>query len=610
MSDSAKWWKNAVVYQIYPRSFMDSNGDGIGDIRGIESRLGYLRDLGVDVIWVCPVYKSPNVDNGYDISDYRDIQADFGTLQDMYDLIAKAHENGIRVVMDMVINHTSDMHPWFLEARKSKDNPKHDYYLWVDPPADGSLPNNWQSHFSGPAWKYVEECGQYYLHIFSSGQPDLNWENPELREELKKILVFWLDKGIDGFRLDTINFISKVPGYPSVPGAAGLVRGSRFYMNGPKVHDYLQEIHRDVFSKYDIMTVGETPNVTPETAKQYVAEDRGELSMVFQFEHVNIDQGRINKWDIRPWSIKEFKSIISKWQSSLGDEGWNSIYVSNHDQARSVSRFGNDDRYLRESAKLLCTMDMTLRGTPYVYQGEELGMTNVRFPDISFYRDVQSINLYRELKEAGVSDHDIMEKIYYRGRDNARTPMQWDATRNAGFTDGRPWIDVNPNYTEINAEAEKKDPDSVLNYYKGRDSVCDLELERSFVHDIKWDPHHAAPYAINASEELYSLFSDVAIDGITLSAVGFYAPQGRWIRLEPNDTELFTRIREFRYNGRRITNCEMEGAAIAGMSALMGHRAGTMCVAIAQRAVHTSNTDYTPYVERMIQLALDRLAGM
>ena len=283
---------------------------------------------------------------------------------------------------------------------------------------------------------------------------------------MKDILRFWLDKGIDGFRLDTINFISKVPGYPSVPGAKGLVRGSQFYMNGPKVHNYLQEIYRDVFSKYDIMTVGETPNVTPETAKQYVSEDRGELNMLFQFEHVNIDQGKINKWDIKPWSIKDLKSILSKWQSSLGEEGWNSIYLSNHDQARSVSRFGNDDRYLKESAKMLCTMDMTLRGTPYVYQGEELGMTNVKFPDISYYRDVQSINLYNELKANEVSDHDIMEKIYYRGRDNARTPMQWDDSANAGFTSGTPWIDVNPNYITINTEAEKKDPDSVLNYYK------------------------------------------------------------------------------------------------------------------------------------------------
>lgn len=463
---NTSWWKNSVVYQIYPRSFMDSNGDGIGDIKGIISRLDYLKELGINVIWVCPVYKSPNVDNGYDISDYHDIQSDFGSLEDMYSLINEAHKRDIKIIMDMVINHTSDQHPWFLEAKKGKDNPKHDYYLWVDPPEDGTLPNNWQSHFSGSAWKYEESCGQYYLHIFSSGQPDLNWENPEVRTEVKKILRFWLDKGIDGFRLDTINFISKVPGYPSVPNAKGLVRGSMFYMNGPKVHQYLQELNKDVFSHYDIMTVGETPNVTPEIAKEYVAEDRGELNMVFQFEHVNVDQGKTNKWDIRPWSIKEFKSIISKWQTSLGKESFNSIYVSNHDQARSVSRFGNDDVYLKESAKVLCTMNMTLRGTPYVYQGEELGMTNVRFPDISYYKDIQTLNLYKELTAAGVPTHDIMEKIYYRGRDNARTPMQWDSSENSGFTSAKPWIDVNSNYTELNAEKEEMDPDSVLNYYK------------------------------------------------------------------------------------------------------------------------------------------------
>ncbi len=556
MKKDSQWWKRAVVYQIYPRSFMDSNGDGIGDIRGIVSRLGYLRDLGVDVIWVCPVYQSPNVDNGYDISDYRDIQSDFGTLDDMNELIEKAHENGIRIVMDMVMNHTSDLHPWFLEARKSKDNPYHDYYLWVDPPADGSLPNNWQSHFSGPAWKYSEECGQYYLHIFSSGQPDLNWANPQLRAALKDILRFWLDKGIDGFRLDTINFISKVPGYPSVPGAKGLVRGSQFYMNGPKVHDYLHEVYEDVFSKYDIMTVGETPNVTPETALQYVDEERGELNMVFQFEHVNIDQGKTNKWDIRPWSIKEFKSIVSKWQKSLGEKGWNSIYVSNHDQARSVSRFGNDERYLKESAKVLCTMDMTLRGTPYVYQGEELGMTNVRFENISSYRDVQTLNLYKELTDAGVPEHDIMEKIYYRGRDNARTPMQWDSSENAGFTIGKPWIDVNPNYKTINAEAELADPDSVLNYYKtmiafrkahpvivdGSYRECFEESDRVFSY-VRENDDEMLFVVLNYSATKFTLQipGDVDMDGaeVAVSNIGRKSFSGRVLDLRPYEAVVF-----------------------------------------------------------------------
>ena len=461
----SEWWKNAVIYQIYPRSFMDSNGDGIGDIPGIEKKLDYLASLGIDVIWLSPVYKSPNVDNGYDISDYRDIQDEFGTLADMERLIDKIHEKGMKILMDLVVNHTSDQHPWFIEARSSKNNPKRDYYIWADPKPDGSLPNNWESHFSGSVWQFDEKTGQYYLHIFSAGQPDLNWENPSVRKEVKDIALFWLDKGVDGFRMDVINFISKVPGLPSVPGATGLVRGNMFYMNGPKVHEYLHELNQDVFSKYDIMTVGETPSVTPEIAHQYVDEDRGELSMVFQFEHINTDI-KGTRWQIKPWSIKEFKGIISKWQKAIGDKGWNSIYLSNHDQPRSVSRYGNDDKYLLESAKMLCTMNMTLRGTPYVYQGEELGMTNVRFDDISSYQDVESLGMYEDYGKKGVSVHDRMELVYYRGRDSARTPMQWDSSENAGFSHARPWLAVNPNYTWLNAENEMDNPDSIFSFYK------------------------------------------------------------------------------------------------------------------------------------------------
>ena len=461
----SEWWKNAVIYQIYPRSFMDSNGDGIGDIPGIEKKLDYLASLGIDVIWLSPVYKSPNVDNGYDISDYRDIQDEFGTLADMERLIDKIHEKGMKILMDLVVNHTSDQHPWFIEARSSKDNPKRDYYIWADPKPDGSLPNNWESHFSGSVWQFDEKTGQYYLHIFSAGQPDLNWENPSVRKEVKDIALFWLDKGVDGFRMDVINFISKVLGLPSVPGATGLVRGNMFYMNGPKVHEYLHELNQDVFSKYDIMTVGETPSVTPEIAHQYVDEDRGELSMVFQFEHINTDI-KGTRWQIKPWSIKEFKGIISKWQKAIGDKGWNSISLSNHDQPRSVSSDGNDDKYLLVSAKMLCTMNMTLRGTPYVYQGEELGMTNVRFDDISSYQDVESLGMYEDYGKKGVSVHDRMELVYYRGRDSARTPMQWDSSENAGFSHARPWLAVNPNYTWLNAENEMDNPDSIFSFYK------------------------------------------------------------------------------------------------------------------------------------------------
>ncbi len=461
----SEWWKKAVVYQIYPRSFMDSNEDGIGDLRGIEGKLDYLKELGIDVIWLSPVYKSPGIDNGYDISDYRDIQDEFGSLRDMEQLISKIHEKGMKILMDLVVNHTSDQHPWFIESRSSKDNPKRDYYIWRDPNPDGSAPNNWESHFSGSAWQFDEKTGQYYLHIFAKEQPDLNWENPEVRKEVKDIARFWLEKGVDGFRMDVINFISKVPGLPSVPNAKGLVRGNMFYMNGPRVHEYLHELNEDVFSKYDIMTVGETPNVTPEIAHQYVDKERGELSMVFQFEHINTDI-KGTRWQLKPWTISEFKKVISKWQKALGDSGWNSVYLSNHDQPRSVSRYGNDTKYLQESAKMLCTMDMTIRGTPYVYQGEELGMTNVRFDDIASYQDVESLGMYNDYKAKGIPEHDIMELIYYRGRDSARTPMQWDSSANAGFSKARPWLKLNPNYTWLNAAEEVKNPDSIFNFYK------------------------------------------------------------------------------------------------------------------------------------------------
>lgn len=459
------WWKESVVYQIYPRSFMDSNGDGIGDIPGIISKLDYLKELGIDVIWLSPVYQSPNADNGYDISDYRQIMKEFGTLEDLERLIDEAHKRSIKLIMDLVVNHTSDEHPWFAEAKSSRDSPFRDYYIWKDG-IPGTLPNNWESHFSGSAWEYDEASGQYYLHIFSTKQPDLNWENPDVRKEVMEIARYWLDKKIDGFRMDTINFISKVPGFPSVPDAEGLVRGHDYYMNGPKVHDYLKELNREVLSHYDIMTVGETPNVTPQMALEYVGEDRGELNMVFQFEHVNVDSGKRNKWDIVPWDLKKFKSIIVKWQKDIYGKGWNSLYLSNHDQPRSVSRFGNDGVYHDESAKMLATMIHTLQGTPYIYQGEELGMTNVKFPDITYYKDIQILNLYRDMTEKGFQPEEIMRRIYYRGRDNARTPMQWNSRKNAGFSEGTPWLSVNPNYREINAEDEMRDSGSVLRYYQ------------------------------------------------------------------------------------------------------------------------------------------------
>ncbi|ERI91566.1 oligo-1,6-glucosidase [Clostridiales bacterium oral taxon 876 str. F0540] len=460
-----KWWKEGVVYQIYPRSFKDSNGDGIGDIRGIIEKLDYIKDLGANIIWLCPVYKSPNDDNGYDISDYRNIMEEFGTMADFDELLNEMHKREIRLVMDLVVNHSSDENKWFVESRKSKDNPYRDYYIWREG-KEGSPPNNWGSFFSGSAWKYDETTGEYFMHLFSEKQPDLNWENEKVRYEVYNMMKFWFDKGIDGFRMDVINLISKVPGFPDGHKGKKDIYGNGFPLvaNGPRVHEYLQEMNREVLSRYDIMTVGETPGVDPETAKLYVNEDRKELNMLFQFELMDIDSGN-GKWDIRPWKLTNFKNIMYKWYEALKEQGWNSLFLNNHDQPRLVSRFGNDKEYRVESAKMLATFIHTWQGTPYIYQGEEIGMTNVRF-DISEYRDIEIINMFKEKTEQGVSKEELMKSIYAKGRDNARTPMQWDTSENAGFTTGTPWLRVNPNYKEINTEKALRDKDSIFYYYQ------------------------------------------------------------------------------------------------------------------------------------------------
>ncbi|MBT2292035.1 alpha-glucosidase [Paenibacillus albidus] len=465
------FWKEAVVYQIYPRSFQDSNGDGIGDLQGIISRLDYLQKLGIDVVWLSPVYKSPNDDNGYDISDYEDIMDEFGTLQDWEELLAGLHARGIKLMMDLVINHSSDEHAWFVESRSSKDNPCRDYYIWRPGGENGERPNNWSSIFSGPAWELDEATGEYYLHLFSRKQPDLNWENPRLRDALYKMMTFWLDKGVDGLRMDVINMISKVEGLPSVQHEAlapgELAGGGEYYMNGPRVHEFLQEMNAKVLSKYNIMTVGETPGVTVEDAIKYTAEERNELQMVFQFEHMDIDSGPGGKWDIAPWNLKQLRAILHKWQVGLAEQGWNSLYLNNHDQPRMVSRFGNDGEYRVQSATMLATLLHTLKGTPYIYQGEELGMTNVKFPVLEDYQDIETLNMYRDKVSGGGADHEtILQAIHTKGRDNARTPMQWDASENAGFTAGTPWLKLNPNYREINVEQALADPDSVFYYYQ------------------------------------------------------------------------------------------------------------------------------------------------
>jgi len=463
---SKAFWKEAVVYQIYPRSFMDSNGDGIGDLQGIISKLDYLQQLGVDVIWLSPVYKSPNDDNGYDISDYRDIMDEFGTMEDWDQLLAGIHERGMKLMMDLVVNHCSDEHAWFVEARTSKNNSYRDYFIWRPANEEGQEPNNWVSFFGGSAWQLDEETGEYYLHLFSTKQPDLNWENPALRNEVYDMMNFWLDKGVDGFRMDVINCISKTPELPSV-GNERYAWGGEHFFNGPRIHDYLREMNSKVIADKGIMTVGEMPGVSVEQAKLYTDEKRNELNMVFQFEHMDVDSGSGGKWDVQPWTLKGLRDILHKWQVGLSEVGWNSLYLNNHDQPRMVSRFGDDGQYRKQSAKMLATLLHTLRGTPYIYQGEELGMTNVRFESINDYRDIETLNMYREhCIEQGKPEGQVMAAIYAKGRDNARTPMQWNASDNAGFTTGTPWISVNSNYTEINAEQAVADPNSIFNYYK------------------------------------------------------------------------------------------------------------------------------------------------
>ena len=463
-----KWWKESVVYQIYPKSFKDSNGDGVGDIRGIIQKLDYLKELGVNVLWISPMLESPQDDNGYDISDYRRIYKEYGTMDDYEELLSEAHKRDIRILMDLVVNHTSDEHNWFIESRKSKDNPYRDYYIWKDP-VNGKEPNNWGGVFGGSAWEYDSQTQMYYLHLFSKKQPDLNWENEKVRQEVYDMMTFWCEKGIDGFRMDVISMISKDQTFPDGEMNNSLYGDFGPYcVHGPRIHEFLQEMNREVLSKYDIMTVGETSGVTIEEAQNYAGEARNELNMVFQFEHVENGSGDYGKWTTEKYDFKEFKRIMIKWQEELQGKAWNSLFLGNHDQPRSVSRFGNDNPAYREtSAKMLATCLHMMQGTPYVYQGEELGMTNGYFDKLEDYRDIESINFFTELTEAGFMTPEYMMKcLMLRSRDNARTPMQWDDSAQAGFTDGESWIKVNPNYKEINAAQQLEDPNSIFHYYQ------------------------------------------------------------------------------------------------------------------------------------------------
>lgn len=490
-----KWWQEAVVYQIYPRSFQDSNGDGIGDIPGIIQRLPYLKKLGIQVIWLSPIYQSPNDDNGYDISDYQKILPEFGTMTDVEEMLQVAHQLGLKIMMDLVVNHTSDEHDWFKASRKTKNNPYRDYYIWRDP-VDGHEPNNWLSDFGGSAWTYDQQTEQYYLHIFSKKQPDLNWDNPVLRNEIYATMTWWLNKGVDGFRMDVINLISKDSDFPDDPNvdAVNHTSSMNFVANGQHVHHYLKEMNQQVLSHYDVITVGEAPNVTTADAIKYAGLDSNELQMVFQFEHVEIDNSPegLGKWSDERFKLVDLKRILSKWQSALDGKAWNSLYWNNHDRPRVVSRFGNDsDEYREKSAKMLAVTLHFMQGTPYIYQGEEIGMTNIALSSINHYQDIDTRHAYQDLvvDQKRVTPERMMQFIHHSSRDNARTPMQWDNTVNAGFTTGQPWLTVNPNYRHINVNQSLEDEHSIFHFYKkiialrqqlpiittGRYEVLDLE---------------------------------------------------------------------------------------------------------------------------------------
>ncbi|MEF8824954.1 glycoside hydrolase family 13 protein [Halodesulfurarchaeum sp.] len=535
---SRPWWKEATVYQIYPRSFNDSDGDGIGDIPGIVEKVDYLDDLGVDAVWLSPVYQSPQADNGYDISDYRAIDDQYGDLGDWEELLAELHDQDIRLIMDLVVNHTSDEHEWFQRSRRGEE-PYDDYYYWREGDPD-EPPNNWESFFSGPAWSYDDEREAWYLHLFDEKQPDLNWRNPAVREDVYEMMRWWLDHGIDGFRMDVINLISKRGGLPDGDPTGGLV-GDEHFMNGPRVHEYLDEMITETIDTVDreIMTIGETPGVSVADARRYVGEDGDGLSMVFQFEHVGVGDGD-SKWDGAEWSLTEFKEIIDRWQTGLVDDGWNSVYLSNHDQPRMVSRFG-DDEYRRKSATLLGTFTHTLQGTPFVYQGEELGMTNAPFDSPAELRDIEAINFVEKAIEDGDADtyEDVRDAIETIARDNARTPMQWNADSNAGFTDGEPWIKLNPNYRTVNAESEQRDPESVWQYYR---ELIALRHERDVLVHGDFEllyPDHPSVFAytrtlddahglvvLNWSGEQMTIdvSEDVPVDGLELALANDTVP--------------------------------------------------------------------------------------
>ena len=511
-----KWWKEGIIYQIYPRSFFDSSGNGIGDLNGISKKLHYIKSLGVDMVWICPFYKSPNKDNGYDISDYKDISKIFGDLNTFDTLLKKMHSLGLKLIMDLVVNHTSDKHPWFKKARKSRESKFHDYYIWKDGEKD-KKPNNWKSVFSGSAWKWNEQTKEYFLHLYTKNQPDLNWENPTVRKEVYSIIDFWLSKGVDGIRMDVISLISKRLDFKNIPNNMIFIDVmEKYYANGPRVHEYIKEMNKKVLSKYDIVTIGEGPGINLNNGLDYVNEDENELNMIFHFDHLTMDFGKEGKYDPIPFDFIKFKKIFSNWDKLFSKRGWNSIFLGNHDFSRIVSRFGNDNEFHEESSKLLATLLMTLRGTPSLYQGDEIGMTNIDYNNISFYDDVETINAWKEAINKKKNMKKFFEAIKKQSRDNARTPMQWDNKKNAGFSKAVPWIKVNDNFKKINVKNQEKDLDSILNYYK---LLIKLRKENSTLVYGKYedlDPMHTKIFSYKRCDDndvfiIHLNFSDCSV---------------------------------------------------------------------------------------------------
>lgn len=520
------WWKEGVVYQVYPRSFNDTNNDGIGDIPGVIEKLDYIKSLGVDIIWLCPVYKSPNDDNGYDIADYRNIMDEFGTMADFDALLAGVHKRGMKLIMDLVVNHSSDEHAWFEESKKSKDNPYRDYYIWK-PGVNGGPPTDWQGFFGGSTWEYDKNTEEYYLHMFTVKQPDLNWENPKVRKEVQDLVRYWFEKGIDGFRMDVISLISKRQEYANMVSPLFNVAVEKQYANGPRIHEFLLELNKEVLSQFDIMTVGEGPGITLEHGLDYVGEDRNELNMVFHFDHMFMNMGEGGRFDPLPIDFQEFKDVFTRWDENLKDKGWGSIFLGNHDFPRMVSRFATDGPHREKASKLLATLLMTLRGTPYVYQGDEIGMTNVAFEDPADYKDVETLNWFKSLEAEGKDPKNHLNTVHEIGRDNARTPVQWADEKNAGFTNGEPWIKVNPNYPDINVEDQERNINSILNYF--RKAIQFRKERKTFVYGDyepvqkdhpqifayrRWDETNEFLVVLNFSDEIVDF--DPIITGLEL----------------------------------------------------------------------------------------------